>query len=142
MYTRDVNRAFRAIRDITTGIVYVNAGTIGVEVHLPFGGTRGTGNGHREVGAAALDVYSEWKTIFVDDSDKLERAQIDLNIAGRRYFLKLRRVLLHFAFAPSPADALRADGRGIQYHGAELIGRTLTPLASTVTRMAPESAVR
>lgn len=83
IYTRDVNRAFRAIRDITTGVVYVNAGTIGAEVHLPFGGTRGTGNGHREVGVAALDVYSEWKTIFVDYSGKLQRAQIDLNIAGR-----------------------------------------------------------
>lgn len=54
IYTRDVNKAFTAMRDISTGIMYVNAGTIGAEVHLPFGGTRGTGNGHREAGTAAL----------------------------------------------------------------------------------------
>ncbi|MHB1133916.1 MAG: aldehyde dehydrogenase family protein [Chloroflexota bacterium] len=78
IYTRDVNSAFQALRDITTGLVYVNAGTIGAEVHLPFGGTRGTGNGHREAGEAALDVFTEWKTIFVDYSGKLQRAQIDV----------------------------------------------------------------
>lgn len=77
IYTRDVNKAFTAMRDISTGIMYVNAGTIGAEVHLPFGGTRGTGNGHREAGTAALDVYTEWKTIYVDFSGKLQRAQID-----------------------------------------------------------------
>jgi len=81
IYTRDVNQAFEAMRDITTGLVYVNAGTIGAEVHLPFGGTRGTGNGHREAGIAALDVFSEWKTLFVDYSGKLQRAQIDVGIA-------------------------------------------------------------
>ncbi len=79
IYTRDVNKAFTAMRDITTGIVYVNAGTIGAEVHLPFGGTRGTGNGHREAGEAALDVFTEWKTIYVDFSGKLQRAQIDID---------------------------------------------------------------
>lgn len=79
IYTRDVNRAFVAARDITTGIVYVNAGTIGAEVHLPFGGTRGTGNGHREAGQAALDIFTEWKSIYVDFSGKLQRAQIDLD---------------------------------------------------------------
>ncbi|MHB1417498.1 MAG: aldehyde dehydrogenase family protein [Chloroflexota bacterium] len=78
IYTRDVNRAFRAMRDITTGLVYVNAGTIGAEVHLPFGGTRGTGNGHREAGETALDIFTEWKTIFVDYSGRLQRAQIDV----------------------------------------------------------------
>jgi acyl-CoA reductase-like NAD-dependent aldehyde dehydrogenase len=78
IYTRDVNRAFEAMRDLTTGLVYVNAGTIGAEIHLPFGGTRGTGNGHREAGVAALDVFSEWKTLFVDYSGKLQRAQIDV----------------------------------------------------------------
>lgn len=78
IYTRNVNRAFEAMRDLTTGLVYVNAGTIGAEVHLPFGGTRGTGNGHREAGIAALDVFSEWKTLFVDYSGKLQRAQIDV----------------------------------------------------------------
>ena len=78
IYTRNVNSAFVALRDITTGLVYVNAGTIGAEVHLPFGGTRGTGNGHREAGQAALDIFTEWKTIFVDYSGKLQRAQIDV----------------------------------------------------------------
>jgi len=77
IFTRDVNRAFRAMRDLTTGIVYVNAGTIGAEIQLPFGGTRGTGNGHREAGQAALDTFSEWKSIYVDYSGKLQRAQID-----------------------------------------------------------------
>lgn len=77
IYTRDVNRAFAAMRELTTGIVYVNAGTIGSEVQLPFGGTRGTGNGSREAGQAALDTFSEWKTIYVDYSGRLQRAQID-----------------------------------------------------------------
>jgi aldehyde dehydrogenase (NAD+) len=77
IYTRDVNRAFRAMRDLESGITYVNAGTTGAEVHLPFGGTKQTGNGHREAGQAALDVFSEWKSIYVDYSGKLQRAQID-----------------------------------------------------------------
>jgi aldehyde dehydrogenase (NAD+) len=77
IYTRNVNNAFRAQRDLETGIVYVNAPTIGAETHLPFGGIKNTGNGHRESGAAALDFYTEWKSIYVDYSDKLQRAQID-----------------------------------------------------------------
>jgi acyl-CoA reductase-like NAD-dependent aldehyde dehydrogenase len=77
IFTRDVNRAFRAMRDLDTGITYINAGTIGAEVHLPFGGTKDTGNGHREAGQAALDVFTEWKSIYVDYSGKLQRAQID-----------------------------------------------------------------
>jgi aldehyde dehydrogenase (NAD+) len=77
IYTRDINTAFRAMRDMYTGIFYVNAPTIGAEVHLPFGGTKATGNGHREAGTAALDVFSEWKSIYVDFSGKLQRAQID-----------------------------------------------------------------
>jgi aldehyde dehydrogenase (NAD+) len=77
IYTRDVNKAFTAMRDLYTGIFYVNAPTIGAEVHLPFGGTKTTGNGHREAGTAALDVFSEWKSIYVDFSGKLQRAQID-----------------------------------------------------------------
>jgi aldehyde dehydrogenase (NAD+) len=77
IYTRNVNHAFRAQRDLETGIVYVNAPTIGAETHLPFGGTKNTGNGHREAGLAALDFYSAWKTIYVDYSDRLQRAQID-----------------------------------------------------------------
>jgi alpha-ketoglutaric semialdehyde dehydrogenase len=77
IFTRDVNKAFRAMRDLNTGITYINAGTIGAEVHLPFGGTKQTGNGHREAGQAALDFYTEWKAIYVDYSGKLQRAQID-----------------------------------------------------------------
>jgi alpha-ketoglutaric semialdehyde dehydrogenase len=77
IFTRDVNRAFRAMRDLQTGITYINAGTTGAEVHLPFGGTKATGNGHREAGQAALDVFTEWKSIYVDYSGKLQRAQID-----------------------------------------------------------------
>ena len=77
IYTQDVNRAFAAMRDMYTGIFYVNAPTIGAEVPLPFGGTKATGNGHREAGTAALDVFSEWKSVYVDFSGKLQRAQID-----------------------------------------------------------------
>jgi aldehyde dehydrogenase (NAD+) len=79
IYTQDVNRAFAAMRDLYTGIFYVNAPTIGAEVHLPFGGTKNTGNGHREAGTAALDVFSEWKSIYVDFSGKLQKAQIDVS---------------------------------------------------------------
>jgi len=78
IFTRDVNRAFRAMRDLQAGITYINAGTTGAEVHLPFGGTKDTGNGHREAGQAALDVFTEWKAIYVDYSGKLQRAQIDV----------------------------------------------------------------
>lgn len=77
IYTQNVNRAFAAMRDLYTGIFYVNAPTIGAEVHLPFVGTKATGNGHREAGTAALDVFSEWKSVYVDFSGKLQRAQID-----------------------------------------------------------------
>jgi aldehyde dehydrogenase (NAD+) len=79
IFTRDVNNAFRAMRDLDTGITYINAGTIGAEVHLPFGGTKETGNGHREAGQAALDVFTEWKSIYVDYSGKLQKAQIDVS---------------------------------------------------------------
>jgi acyl-CoA reductase-like NAD-dependent aldehyde dehydrogenase len=77
IFTRDVNKAFRAMRDLEAGITYINAGTIGAEVHLPFGGMKDTGNGHREAGQAALDVFTEWKSIYVDYSGKLQKAQID-----------------------------------------------------------------
>ncbi len=77
IFTQDVNRAFRAMRDLNSGITYINAGTIGAEVHLPFGGTKETGNGHREAGQAALDVFTEWKSVYVDYSATLQRAQID-----------------------------------------------------------------
>ena len=77
LYSRDVNRAFRAMRDLEAGITYINAPTIGAEVHLPFGGVKQTGNGHREGGTGALDFYTTWKSVYVDYSDKLQRAQID-----------------------------------------------------------------
>lgn len=77
IYTADVNRAFRAMRDIDAGITYVNGPTIGAEVHLPFGGVKDTGNGHREAGSTVYDIFSEWKSIYVDYSGKLQKAQID-----------------------------------------------------------------
>ncbi len=77
LYTRDVNRAFKAMRDLYAGITYINAPTIGAEVHLPFGGTKATGNGHREGGIGAIDFYTEWKSVYVDYSDRLQKAQID-----------------------------------------------------------------
>jgi acyl-CoA reductase-like NAD-dependent aldehyde dehydrogenase len=77
IYTRNVNQAFEAMRDLEAGITYVNAPTIGAEVHLPFGGVKQTGNGHREGGTGALDFYTSWKSVYVDYSDKLQRAQID-----------------------------------------------------------------
>lgn len=77
IFTQDVNNVFRAMQEIYTGILYINAGTTGAEIHLPFGGTKATGNGHREAGTAALDFYTEWQAIYVDYSGKLQRAQID-----------------------------------------------------------------
>jgi alpha-ketoglutaric semialdehyde dehydrogenase len=77
IYTRDVGRAFRAMRDIQAGITYVNGPTIGAEVHLPFGGVKDTGNGHREAGTTVYDIFSEWKAIYIDYSGKLQKAQID-----------------------------------------------------------------
>ena len=77
IFTRDVNRAFRALRDIEAGIVYVNSSTIGAEVQLPFGGVKKTGNGHREAGTTVLDIFTEWKSVYVDFSGRLQKAQID-----------------------------------------------------------------
>jgi len=77
LYTKDVNRAFAAMRDLEAGITYINAPTIGAEVHLPFGGVKQTGNGHREGGIGAMDFFTEWKAVYVDYSDRLQRAQID-----------------------------------------------------------------
>jgi acyl-CoA reductase-like NAD-dependent aldehyde dehydrogenase len=77
IYTRDINKAYKAMRDVNTGIFYINAPTIGAEIHLPFGGTKETGNGHREAATAALDVFSEWKSVYVDYSGTVQRAQID-----------------------------------------------------------------
>ena len=78
IYTQDVNQSFYAMQELYTGICYVNSATIGAEVHLPFGGTKGTGNGHREAGTQVLDIFTEWKSLYVDYSGKLQRAQIDL----------------------------------------------------------------
>ena len=77
IFTQDVNRAFTAMRDIFTGLVYINHGTTGAEIQFPFGGVRGTGNGQREAGQAGLELFTEWKSIYVDYSGKLQRAQID-----------------------------------------------------------------
>ena len=83
LFTRDINLAFRSIRDFDSGLGYVNHGTIGAEAHLPFGGTKATGNGHREVGQAALDFFSEWKSVYIDYSGKLQRAQIDMSFVDQ-----------------------------------------------------------
>lgn len=77
IYTRDVNRAFKAMETLDTGITYINASTIGAEIQLPFGGTKGTGNGHREAGTPALDIFTEWKSVYVDYSGTLQKAQIE-----------------------------------------------------------------
>jgi aldehyde dehydrogenase (NAD+) len=77
IYTADVNKAFRAIRDIKAGITYINAPTIGAEAHMPFGGVKQTGNGHREGGWTVFEFFSEWKTVYIDYSGGLQRAQID-----------------------------------------------------------------
>jgi len=79
IYTQDVNRAFKAIRDIKAGITYINGPTIGAEAHMPFGGVKQTGNGHREGGWTVFDFFTEWKTVYVDYSGKLQRAQIDID---------------------------------------------------------------
>jgi len=77
IYTRDVNKAFLAMRDIEAGITYVNSSTIGAEVHLPFGGVKQTGNGHREGSPTVLDIFTEWKTLYIDYSGRLQKAQMD-----------------------------------------------------------------
>jgi aldehyde dehydrogenase (NAD+) len=80
IYTNDVRRAFRAMRELESGIVYINAPTIGAEIQLPFGGVKQTGNGHREAGSTAMDEFTEWKSIYVDYSGRLQRAQIDTQV--------------------------------------------------------------
>ncbi len=77
VYTRDINAALRAVAAIDTGITYVNAPTIGAEIPLPFGGTKHTGNGFREAGSRGIEQFSQVKTVYVDDSGRLQRAQID-----------------------------------------------------------------
>jgi aldehyde dehydrogenase (NAD+) len=83
LYTRDVNRAFRAMEELESGIVYINAPTIGAEIQLPFGGVKQTGNGHREAGSTAIDQFTEWKSIYIDYSGKLQKAQIDTHPADQ-----------------------------------------------------------
>jgi alpha-ketoglutaric semialdehyde dehydrogenase len=77
LYTQDINKAFSALRDIQAGITYINVPTIGAEAHLPFGGVKQTGNGHREGGWAVYDFFTEWKSVYIDYSGRLQRAQID-----------------------------------------------------------------
>ena len=77
LYTSDVSIAFRAMHDIEAGITYINGPTIGAEAHMPFGGVKGTGNGHRDGGWEVFEFYSETKTIYVDYSGHLQKAQID-----------------------------------------------------------------
>jgi aldehyde dehydrogenase (NAD+) len=77
VYTRDINTALQLVDRIDTGIVYVNAPTIGAEIPLPFGGTKHTGNGFREAGARGIEQFSQLKTVYVDYSGRLQRAQID-----------------------------------------------------------------
>jgi aldehyde dehydrogenase (NAD+) len=77
MYTRDVHQAFKAIEELESGIVYINAPTIGAEIQLPFGGVKQTGNGHREAGTTAIEQFTEWKAIYIDYSGQLQKAQID-----------------------------------------------------------------
>lgn len=77
VYTRDIGAALSAVEQIDTGIVYVNAPTIGAEIHLPFGGTKHTGNGYREAGRRGIEQFSEIKSVYVDYSGRLQRAQID-----------------------------------------------------------------
>ena len=111
IFTRDVNRAFRAMRDLQTGITYINAGTTGAEVHLPFGGTKDTGNGHREAGQAALDVFTEWKSIYVDYSGRLQRAQID-NVEHPAPLTRASSSLRARAALEAVRDAVFAAGAG------------------------------
>jgi len=77
IFTNNVNDAFIAVRDIKAGITYINGATIGAEAHMPFGGVKATGNGHREGGWTVYEFYSEWKAVYMDYSGKLQRAQID-----------------------------------------------------------------
>jgi aldehyde dehydrogenase (NAD+) len=77
IFTNKVNDAFTAVRDIKAGITYINGATIGAEAHMPFGGVKATGNGHREGGWTVYEFYSEWKAVYIDYSGKLQRAQID-----------------------------------------------------------------
>ncbi len=77
IYTSDIKNAMKAITDIEAGITYINGPTIGAECHLPFGGVKDTGNGHREGGWTVYEIFTEVKTVYIDYSGKLQKAQID-----------------------------------------------------------------
>ena len=77
IYTHDITNVFKAVQQLEFGVVYVNAPTIGAEIQVPFGGMKNTGNGHREAGPQSLDEFTEWKTVGIDYSGKLQRAQMD-----------------------------------------------------------------
>ena len=77
VYTSDINFAMTALTEIETGLVYINTSCIGAEVHLPFGGLKGTGNGHRDAGKTMIDNCTEWKVCSIDYSGQVQKAQID-----------------------------------------------------------------
>ena len=79
IYTENMKNAFEVINKVDTGITYVNSSTIGAEVHLPFGGVKGTGNGTREAGIEGINEFSETKAVYFDYSGKLQKAQIDVS---------------------------------------------------------------
>jgi aldehyde dehydrogenase (NAD+) len=79
IFTNNMSHAFQAVEALEAGITYVNAPSIGAEVHLPFGGVKKTGNGHREAASQAFDVFTEWKTVYIDYSGRLQKAQLDNN---------------------------------------------------------------
>jgi aldehyde dehydrogenase (NAD+) len=79
IYTKDVGRACEAITRIKAGLTYINSSTIGSEVHLPFGGVKHTGIGTREGGIEGINEFSEIKTVYIDYSGRLQRAQIDID---------------------------------------------------------------
>lgn len=80
IYTRDINKGMKAVEDIEAGITYINGPTIGAECHMPFGGVKATGNGHREGGWTVYEIYTEVKTVYIDYSGQLQKAQIDTSI--------------------------------------------------------------
>jgi aldehyde dehydrogenase (NAD+) len=77
IYTHDITNTFKAVQQLEFGLVYINAPTIGAEIQVPFGGMKNTGNGHREAGPHALDEFTEWKTVAIDYSGKLQKAQFE-----------------------------------------------------------------
>ena len=141
IFTRDVNAAFRAMRDLEAGITYVNAGTIGAEVHLPFGGTKDTGNGHREAGQAALDVFTEWKSIYVDYSGRLQRAQIDTEVVVE-YRAARRQRSPRLGDLPRHVDDVRRQPRRRRRDRASSTPRSSRASTSSTPRTSTARAAR